>query len=129
MNISLKPIVTTLLTTLIVGLSAFAQPFGLVLHGGAGTITKDGLSKERQAEYEAVIKEALDTGYALLNNGHSADDAVVETIKILEDSPLFNAGRGSVLNVNGQVEMDASIMLGKDLNAGAVAGVESQTPN
>ena len=124
MDIAYKPSIITVLAALLITLTASSQPFGLVLHGGAGTITKEGLSPERQKEYEAVMEEALAKGFELLDNGHPADEAVVETIKILEDHPLFNAGKGSVLNVNGAVEMDASIMLGKDLNAGAVAGVQ-----
>lgn len=103
--------------------AASGQTYGLVLHGGAGTITKDGLSEERQAAYENGLQTALETGYAVLDKGGSAEDAVIAAIRVLEDDSLFNAGRGSVLNANGFVEMDASIMRGRDLNAGAVAGV------
>ncbi|MEQ9186509.1 MAG: isoaspartyl peptidase/L-asparaginase [Cryomorphaceae bacterium] len=103
--------------------AAIGQTYGLVLHGGAGTITQEGLSNERRTAYEKGLQTALETGYSVLDNGGSAEDAVIATIRVLEDDSLFNAGRGSVLNANGFVEMDASIMCGRDLNAGAVAGV------
>ncbi|NQV53753.1 MAG: isoaspartyl peptidase/L-asparaginase [Flavobacteriales bacterium] len=102
---------------------ANSQTYGLVLHGGAGTITKAGLSKERQNVYETGLQKALDAGYFVLDEGGNAEDAVIAAIRILEDDSNFNSARGSVLNANGAVEMDASIMKGVDLNAGAVAGV------
>ena len=102
---------------------AFTQTYGLVLHGGAGTIAKDGLSKERQNVYENSLQKALDAGYLVLEKGGNAEDAVIAAIRILEDDSNFNSAKGSVLNANGAVEMDASIMRGADLNAGAVAGV------
>lgn len=100
-----------------------AERFGLVVHGGAGVIRREELAAEREAEYRAKLTEARDAGYAVLERGGSALDAVVATITILEDSPLFNAGKGAVLNANGQCELDASIMDGRTLAAGAVAGV------
>lgn len=99
------------------------QKFGIVIHGGAGNILPQHFTKELEKEYHQKMKEALNAGYAILENGGNATDAVVAAIKILEDSPLFNAGRGSVYNQNGQIEMDASIMEGKELKAGAVAGI------
>ncbi len=95
--------------------------YGLVIHGGAGYIKN--LPPEKEKKYREKLNEALEAGYVVLEKGGKAEDAVVAAITILEDSPLFNAGKGSVLNHLGQVEMDASIMRGYDLNAGAVAGV------
>ena len=99
------------------------RPYGLVLHGGAGVILRDKLSPEMEAQYRAKLKEALDAGYAVLDAGGSALDAVVAAIKPLEDSPLFNAGKGAVLNADGICELDSSIMDGRNLAAGAIAGV------
>ena len=95
----------------------------LVIHGGAGTITKQNMTPEKEAAYTAVLKEALITGYKLLKAGKSSVDAVEATIKVMEDSPLFNAGKGAVFTHDGKNEMDAAIMNGKSLQAGAVAGV------
>lgn len=97
--------------------------FVLVIHGGAGTITKEKLSAEKEKAYKAKMEEALRAGYDILNKGGSSLEAIEAVIKILEDSPLFNAGKGAVLNYDGKTELDASIMDGKTLMAGAVAGV------
>lgn len=97
--------------------------FGLVIHGGAGNIVKEKISPEKIAEYESKLEEALNTGYEILKSGGSSLDAVQATVNILEDSPLFNAGKGAVFSAEGRNELDASIMDGKTLNAGAVAGV------
>ena len=99
------------------------QKYGIVIHGGAGNILPEHFTPEQEKEYHQKMQEALKVGYTLLENGGSAVDAVVAAIKILEDSPLFNAGKGSVYNNKGQIEMDASIMEGKNLKAGAVAGI------
>lgn len=99
------------------------RPFGIVIHGGAGYITSENVSEEAAAKYEAKLIEARDAGYAILEQKGTAEEAVVAAIRILEDSPLFNAGKGSVLTHDETAEMDASIMRGNDLNAGAVAGV------
>jgi beta-aspartyl-peptidase (threonine type) len=96
---------------------------GLVIHGGAGTILKKNMTPEKEAAYKAALEEAAKKGYEILNNGGSSLDAVEQTIHILENSPLFNAGKGAVFANNGKNELDASIMEGKTLNAGAVAGV------
>ncbi|EDP96923.1 isoaspartyl peptidase/L-asparaginase [Kordia algicida OT-1] len=96
---------------------------GLVIHGGAGTILKKNMTPEMEAEYKAKLEEAAKKGYEILQNGGSSLDAVEQTIHILENSPLFNAGKGAVFANNGKNELDASIMEGKTLNAGAVAGV------
>ena len=95
--------------------------YAIVIHGGAGTVVRENTPKELQDKYEDKLREALEVGYSILENGGKSIDAVEETIKILEDSELFNAGRGSVLTNEETVEMDASIMTGQDLNAGAVA--------
>lgn len=97
----------------------------LALHGGAGTISKSAMSPEKEIAYRAALQLALTTGYTLLEKGASAMDAVEATVRILEDSPLFNAGKGAVFTNNEKHEMDASIMDGKNLEAGAVAGVSS----
>lgn len=95
--------------------------FGLVLHGGAGSIYKGRFTAEEEKIYEDKIKEALNAGYEILKNNGTSIEAVTKVITILEDSPLFNAGKGAVLNSEGKVELDASIMSGKDLTVGAVA--------
>lgn len=100
------------------------QKYALVVHGGAGVMSQSDMSKERQAEYKTKLEEALLVGEKLLKNGATSADVVVEVIKILEDSPLFNAGKGAVFTSNGENELDASIMEGKNLNAGAIAGIK-----
>jgi len=95
----------------------------VVIHGGAGNITPSNVPEAKWKLYQAKLTEALYKADSVLKNGGVAIDAVVAAITCLEDSPLFNAGKGSVLNAKGQVEMDASIMNGENLNAGAVAGV------
>jgi beta-aspartyl-peptidase (threonine type) len=100
-----------------------AENFAIVIHGGAGTILKKNMSPQVEAQYKAKLEEAVKAGYAILKNGGSSIDAVEKTINIMEDSPLFNAGKGAVFTNQGKNELDASIMDGKTLNAGAVAGV------
>ena len=99
--------------------------FALVIHGGAGTILKKNMSPELEKEYTNKLNEALQKGYDTLSKGGTSIDAVIVSIKILEDSPLFNAGKGSVFTADGKNEMDASIMDGKTLMAGSVAGVRT----
>ena len=99
--------------------------FTLVIHGGAGNITPAMMNKEQEAEYTAGLTEALDRGTEVLRNGGAATDAVVAAIVALEDNPIFNAGKGSVFTKKGINEMDACIMNGKDLSAGAIAGVRN----
>lgn len=101
------------------------QNFAIVIHGGAGTILKKNLTNEKEKAYRDKLNEALNAGYKVLEHGGSSTDACIEAIKILENSPLFNAGKGAVFTNTGTNEMDASIMEGKDLNAGAVAGVST----
>ncbi|MGK7311608.1 MAG: isoaspartyl peptidase/L-asparaginase family protein [Candidatus Longimicrobiales bacterium M2_2A_002] len=105
-----------------------AQPeavleWGLVMHGGAGTILPEDMSDSLEAEYRAKMTEAMLAGHGVLSAGGSSLDAVVAAITILEDSPLFNAGKGAVFTAEGTNSLDASIMDGATGNAGAVAGV------
>lgn len=100
-----------------------APPIRLVIHGGAGTITKDTITPEQEKEYKEKLTEALNAGYAVLNSGGTSIEAVQKSINIMEDSPLFNAGKGAVFTHDGRNELDASIMDGKTRKAGAVAGV------
>ncbi len=105
---------------------AFAQKkYSLVIHGGAGTITKENMTPAKEKAYTEKLTEALKAGYAELQKGNTSIAAVQSAIVILEDSPLFNAGKGAVFTNDGKNEMDASIMYGKDLSAGAVAGVHT----
>lgn len=96
---------------------------GFVIHGGAGVISKGSLTPEKEKEFRAKLEEAVVAGYKALQSGKSSLDAVEVAIRILEDSPLFNAGRGAVFTNDGKNELDASIMDGKTLGAGAVAGL------
>lgn len=96
---------------------------GFVIHGGAGVISRGSLSPEREKEYRAKLEEAVMAGYKSLQAGKSSLDAVETAIRILEDSPLFNAGKGAVFTNEGKNELDASIMDGKTLGAGSVAGL------
>ena len=117
-------------TSLSFSISAFAHehqsenaPVAIAIHGGAGTILKSSMTPEKEAAYKATLEQAVKHGYSLLKQGLPGEQAVVETIKILEQSPLFNAGVGAVYTFDGKHELDASIMHGGTKNAGAVAGV------
>jgi beta-aspartyl-peptidase (threonine type) len=96
---------------------------GFVMHGGAGTIRRGSMTPEREKEYRAKLEEALLAGYKALQAGKTSVDAVEIAIRILEDSPLFNAGKGAVFTHDGKNELDSSIMDGKTLMAGGVAGL------
>ncbi|MCG2429752.1 isoaspartyl peptidase/L-asparaginase family protein [Aequorivita xiaoshiensis] len=98
--------------------------FGIVIHGGAGTILKENMSDSLEAAYKEKLKEAISIGHEILKNGGTSLEAVAKTINVLEDSPLFNAGKGSVFTHDATNELDASIMDGATLKAGAVAGVK-----
>jgi len=100
------------------------HPIAIVIHGGAGTISRKDMTPEKEAEYRATLKQALEAGYAVLKQGGKSLDAVQAAIRVMEDSPLFNAGKGAVFTHNGKNELDAAIMDGTSLKAGAVAGVE-----
>jgi L-asparaginase / beta-aspartyl-peptidase len=96
---------------------------GFVIHGGAGVIKRGSLSPEKEKEYRAKLEEVLMAGYKALQSGKSSLDAVEIAIRIMEDSPLFNAGKGAVFTHDGRNELDAAIMDGKTLGAGSVAGL------
>lgn len=96
--------------------------YALVIHGGAGTITRTAMTHEREAEYIKALNEALDAGDAVLTSGGTALEAVEAVVVFMEDNPLFNAGKGAVFTNEGKNELDASIMTGHDLNAGAIGG-------
>ena len=101
------------------------QKLSIVIHGGAGTILKEDMTPELEQAYMQGLQDAVNAGYAVLEEGGTATNAVKAAIVILEDNLLFNAGRGSVFTKKGVQEMDAAIMDGKDLSAGAVAGVRN----
>lgn len=100
-----------------------SQPFSIAIHGGAGTILREQMSEELKASILADLEASARAGHRILAQSGDALDAVVAAVKVLEDSPNFNAGKGSVLTHQEMVEMDASVMHGQDLNAGAIAGV------
>lgn len=100
------------------------KKFSLAIHGGAGTYKKS-LTPEREKAFEKALTTALTLGHGILSKGGTALDAVEAVVRNLEDEPLFNAGRGSVFNHDGKIEMDASIMNGIDKSAGSVAGVKT----
>ncbi len=116
-------VVPAIVSALLAATPAAAQDWRLVIHGGAGTIERDRMTPERDAEIRAALTQALETGSAVLSEGGSALDAVEATIRVLEDNPNFNAGRGAVFTAAGRNELDASIMDGRTRDAGAVAGV------
>jgi L-asparaginase / beta-aspartyl-peptidase len=99
------------------------NPYALAIHGGAGVMLRERMSPERQQEYTFHLDRALITGDSILRAGGSSADAVVHVLSYLEDCPLFNAGKGAVFTHKGTIELDASIMEGQTLNAGAIAGV------
>ncbi len=102
-----------------------SKKFGIAVHGGAGTILQKLMTPEKESIYRAGLEQALDIGYHLLESGGNAVDAVEASVRSLEDFIYFNAGRGSVFNHEGKHEMDASIMNGADLRAGAVCAVRN----
>jgi L-asparaginase / beta-aspartyl-peptidase len=115
----------TLMTVLMMSSTHAAEdaPIRLVIHGGAGTIERARLTPETQAEYSEALAQSLAAGYAVLAAGGSSVDAVIAAIVEMEDSPLFNAGKGAVFSNAGRNELDASIMEGAAREAGAVASV------
>src|SRR5579863_8119004 len=102
-----------------------AEPamFGLAIHGGAGTLPRAEMSSDREQLYRAGLTAALAAGYSVLESGGTSLDAVTRAVVALEDDPLFNAGHGAVFTIDGRNELDASIMEGTTLKAGAVCGV------
>ena len=118
-------IIQTIIITGILGMSNVSadSKLAIVIHGGAGTITRASMSDEKEAQIRAVLTASIQAGYKALLAGEPSTNAVTAAINVMEDSPLFNAGKGAVFNAAGQNEMDASIMEGAGLNAGAVASV------
>ena len=102
----------------------FNQKIVIIIHGGAGALSRSSMASNVEKDYRKVLEQALDKGYEVLSNGGSSIDAVVEAVVILENSPLFNAGIGSVFNSEGSHELDTSIMEGKFMNAGAITGIQ-----
>ena len=98
--------------------------FGMVIHGGAGTIERSQMTAENEEAHRAGLEQSLKAGYDVLERGGSSLDAVEAAIHVLEDNPLFNAGKGAVFTHEGTNELDASIMDGRTLKAGAVAGLQ-----
>jgi beta-aspartyl-peptidase (threonine type) len=103
--------------------SASDAPVGLVIHGGAGTIERSAMTPEREAAFREALETAVRAGHERLIAGDSSLEAVRTAIRLLEDSPLFNAGKGAVFNADGENELDASVMTGQDRNAGAISSV------
>lgn len=99
--------------------------FAIIIHGGAGTILKKNMSDEKEAAYIVKLEEAIKVGHTILKNAGTSADAVMKTIQVMEESPLFNAGKGAVFTHEETNELDASFMDGRTLNAGAVAGVKN----
>ncbi|NRF39886.1 isoaspartyl peptidase/L-asparaginase family protein [Pedobacter foliorum] len=122
MNLKLKYCFSILMLLASLNLQA-QKKYVLVVHGGAGTILKKNMTPEKEAAYTAALTKALQQGYDAIKSGKTSLDAVEAAIHVLEDSPLFNAGKGAVFTHDGKNEMDAAIMDGKTLKAGAVAGV------
>lgn len=98
--------------------------FAIAIHGGAGTLSRKDMSETQEKAYRAGLEEALDAGYAVLARNGTSLDATIAAVRVLEDNPLFNAGRGAVLDRNGEAQLDASVMDGKTLAAGAVTGLK-----
>lgn len=116
-------LMVALLVQSIATAAANSRPFAIAIHGGAGTIERGRLPPEQDLEFRKSLEVALEAGYAVLEQGGSSLDAVTAAVRILEDDPLFNAGRGAVLTHDGRAELDASIMDGRTLRAGAVTGL------
>jgi beta-aspartyl-peptidase (threonine type) len=104
--------------------AAGGKMFAIAIHGGAGTLPRSAMSPEQEKQYRAGLDTALDAGYQVLEKNGTSLDATIAAVRVLEDNPLFNAGRGAVLNANGEAELDASLMDGRTLSAGAVSGLQ-----
>ena len=124
----MKHILSLLVLLFVVGCTAVKDnrepTFGIVIHGGAGTIIKENMSSEMEQAYREKLAEAVATGHAILKAGGTSQDAVEQTIHVMENSPLFNSGKGAVLTAGESIALDASFMDGKTLDAGAIAGVK-----
>jgi len=124
-NLSTQLKVTMMAALLVWGTQALSSEIAIVIHGGAGTILKEKMSQAIEADYRRVLQKSVEAGHRVLKSGGSSIDAVTDAIKIMENSPLFNAGHGATFNYDGKVELDASIMTGDKLNAGAVTGIQT----
>jgi L-asparaginase / beta-aspartyl-peptidase len=122
-NVKENPTKTSILENEAEKTEKIAPSFGIVIHGGAGTILKENMSDSLEKVYQLKLEEAIGVGHEILKNGGSAMEAVTKSINVMEDSPLFNAGKGAVFTHEETNELDASVMDGATLNAGAVAGV------
>jgi len=120
---ALKLVVVLIISVFTLNVTAQQKKYVMVIHGGAGTILKKNMTPEKEAAYVAALTKALNAGYAEIKAGKSSLDAVEATIHVLENDPHFNAGKGAVFTHDGRNELDAAIMEGKTLMAGAVAGV------
>ncbi len=122
-------VLSSILALLLLPTAAFAEhheagaPVTIVIHGGAGALEPGRYTPEQEAAFKAKLNEALSAGYSVLEEGGAALDAIESAIVLMEDSPLFNAGKGAVFTREGKNELDASVMDGATLNAGAIAGV------
>lgn len=117
--------ISTAILLLFFSLPLLSQKYVVVIHGGAGTILKKDLSAEQEKSYKDKLTEALSKAYEKIRGGRSSVEAVEAAIVVLEDSPLFNAGKGAVFTHDGTNELDASVMYGKGRRAGAVAGIKT----
>lgn len=99
--------------------------FGIVIHGGVGTMNRKDMTPKKEKEYREALEESITSGYKILKDGGTSQEAVEQSIRIMENSPLFNAGKGAVLTAEKTIELDAAFMNGKDLNAGAIASVKT----
>tara|TARA_Y100001970_G_scaffold179469_1_gene218390 strand:+ start:1547 stop:2494 length:948 start_codon:yes stop_codon:yes gene_type:complete len=99
--------------------------YGIVIHGGAGTMNRKDMTPEKEKQYREALEESVTLGYKILKEGGTSQEAVEHSIRVMENSPLFNAGKGAVLTAEKTIELDAAFMNGKDLNAGAVASVKT----
>ena len=124
----MKHFLSLLVLLFVVGCTAVKDnrkpTFGIVIHGGAGTILKENMSTEMEQAYREKLAEAVATGHAILKAGGTSQDAVEQTIHVMENSSLFNSGKGAVLTADESIALDASFMDGKTLDAGAIAGVK-----
>ena len=124
----MKNVLSLLVLLFVIGCTSVKEnqepTFGIVIHGGAGTILKENMSAEMEQAYREKLAEAVATGHAILKAGGTSQDAVEQTIHVMENSPLFNSGKGAVLTADESIALDASFMNGKTLDAGAIAGVK-----
>ena len=124
----MKHFLSLLVLLFVVGCTAVKDnrkpTFGIVIHGGAGTILKENMSTKMEQAYREKLAEAVATGHAILKAGGTSQDAVEQTIHVMENSPLFNSGKGAVLTADESIALDASFMDGKTLDAGAIAGAK-----